>query len=92
MNGRDKFTIMSLFTGDVYSKHLSRLDPRRALRPLFFPLETIFHRSTAAPRFEIVEITPLLCSSSTRNSISPNLIADIFPIPVGGDVAVSGKE
>lgn len=50
MNGRDKFTIMSLFTGDVYYKHLSRLDPRRALRPLFFPLETIFHRSTAASK------------------------------------------
>lgn len=27
---------------------------------------------------------PFLCSSSTRNSISPNLIDDIFPVPVGG--------
>ena len=32
------------------------------------------------PHFEIAEITVSLCSSSTRNSISRNLIDDIFPV------------
>lgn len=50
-------------------------------RPVQFQIssslpETIF------PPLEIAEIT--LRSSSTRNSISPNLIDDIFPVPVGG--------
>ena len=36
--------------------------------------------SSHPPHFEIAEITVSLCSSSTRNSISRNLIDDIFPV------------